>query len=337
MSTSTKQQVVTYLDVNAIQPNPYQPRRTFDQNKLEELAESIERQGLIQPITVLEKLTQDGIVYELVAGERRLRAVRDILGKSRIQVIISKEIKSTEHQEEAALVENIQRDDLSPMEVAVAIKNLIDRQGLTQEQAAKRLGKSRPEVANLLRLLKLPDAVKDMVANGQLEKTKAWKMTRIEDDKKVIDLAKKAINNNWNLVKINDEVEKIINKDVNPAANKEVKSRTLTSDKSKPAIPFHVLVTLDDKEQFDQFVAYLIEQGFKCHVGTEIKQALKPVPESVVQNSNPPLNLDDEDDLTQIIGDLDADQQQALLDGYSETERESGMDESQSDGVDQDE
>ena len=337
MSTSTKQQVVTYLDVNAIQPNPYQPRRTFDQNKLEELAESIERQGLIQPITVLEKLTQDGIVYELVAGERRLRAVRDILGKSRIQVIISKEIKSTEHQEEAALVENIQRDDLSPMEVAVAIKNLIDRQGLTQEQAAKRLGKSRPEVANLLRLLKLPDAVKDMVANGQLEKTKAWKMTRIEDDKKVIDLAKKAINNNWNLVKINDEVEKIINKDVNPAANKEVKSRTLTSDKSKPAIPFHVLVTLDDKEQFDQFVAYLIEQGFKCHVGTEIKQALKPVPESVVQNSNPPLNLDDEDDLTQIIGDLDADQQQALLDGYSETERESGMDESQSDGVGQDE
>jgi ParB family chromosome partitioning protein len=158
-----------------IRPNPRQPRAEFDEGALSELAASIRAQGVIQPLLV--RHLPDG-EFELVAGERRLRAAEQA-GLKQVPVFV-REI-SDEESLELALVENIQRDDLSPLEEAAAFQRLIDEFGHTQEEIAERVGKSRPAVANALRLLRLPESIRHDLARGRLTAGHARVLLSIDD------------------------------------------------------------------------------------------------------------------------------------------------------------
>lgn len=150
-------------NISQIIPNKHQPRLMFDQEELTELAESIRDNGVIQPL-IVSRMTKKK--YELIAGERRLRASK-MAGLKTVPVIV-REISSDDELLEFALIENIQRTDLNPLEEAEAYRKLIDKFGLTQEEAAKKVGKNRSTVTNALRLLQLPEYVKEDLLSGQL-------------------------------------------------------------------------------------------------------------------------------------------------------------------------
>lgn len=161
--TSADDASVTSLPLREIEPDPEQPRKTFDETALAELSQSIAENGLLQPIAVRPKKAGPG--YIIIAGERRWRASR-MAGLDEVPVLV-KEV--TDEQAAAlALIENLQREDLDPIEEAEGCQQLIDKYGLTQETAAKRLGKSRSALANTLRLLSLPDPVREQVRTGKL-------------------------------------------------------------------------------------------------------------------------------------------------------------------------
>ena len=149
---------VTTVKLRNIQPNPFQPRTEFDEEKLTELAESIKQQGVIQPLIV----EQDRDVYTIIAGERRFRAAR-MAGLSEVPVILRK--FTDDEKLEIALIENIQREDLNPIEEAKAYRKLMERNKLSQDSLAKKIGKKRSTVANSMRLLKLPEDMQDSIVN----------------------------------------------------------------------------------------------------------------------------------------------------------------------------
>jgi len=163
------------IEVDRILPNPYQPREDFDQASLEELKRSISEKGVIQPITV--RRYESG--YQLIAGERRLRVVKE-LGYRTIPAFIV-DVKSDSELLELALVENIQREDLNPIDLARAYQRLIDECHLTQEQVAQKVGKDRTTITNFLRLLKLPSEIKDSVRTGAISMGHARALLSIED------------------------------------------------------------------------------------------------------------------------------------------------------------
>ena len=167
---------VTELKLTEIEPNRFQPRRSFDDEALGELADSIKQHGLLQPITV-RPLPNFG--YQIVAGERRWRASR-LAGLESVPVII-REMSDRECME-LAIVENLQREDLGPVEEAKAFRSLIDSYGLTQEQVAAAVGKSRPVIANSLRLLKLPAEVLEMLESGEITSGHARAVLAIDDE-----------------------------------------------------------------------------------------------------------------------------------------------------------
>jgi len=148
-------------EISRIDPNPYQPRIRFSDAELSELAQSIEKQGVLQPLLV----RRSGSGYELISGERRLRAAK-IAGLQKVPVVL-KEVSTTDSLE-ISIIENIQREDLNPLEEAEAYQRLISEFGLTQEQAASRVGKSRSAVTNILRLRQLPQPIKDSIQDGTL-------------------------------------------------------------------------------------------------------------------------------------------------------------------------
>lgn len=157
----TEEQITT-LPLQKVEPNPLQPRKLFDEEELQVLADSIAQHGVIQPLTV--RKGENGF-YQIIAGERRWRAAR-LAGLRTVPVTVIECDDRTAM--ELALIENLQRQDLNPMEEAMGYKQLMEEYGLTQEQAAARVGKSRPAVANALRLLALPDEVRAMVEEGTL-------------------------------------------------------------------------------------------------------------------------------------------------------------------------
>lgn len=177
---------IEYIDINDIKPNSNQPRKTFDEDKLQELAASIEEHGLIQPV-VLRKVKRG---YEIVAGERRWRAAR-IIGIREIPCIV-KELSDEENML-LAIIENMQREDLNPIEEAEGISQMIDTYGLTQEQVSKSVGKSRPYIANSLRLLTLAAPVRRYVSEGELSAGHARALAVIKDEDKQISLAEAAV------------------------------------------------------------------------------------------------------------------------------------------------
>ena len=178
---------ITRLPLAKLEPRRDQPRTNFDQEKLEELAESIREHGLIQPITV--RPVSDGF-YQIIAGERRWRAARKA-GLYDVPVnIIDADDRETE---ELALIENLQREDLNPIEEARGYQQLMKKFDLTQEQVADRVGKSRPVVANSLRLLRLPDAVIVLTESGKLSLSHARALLEVKDPQWQTDIAIKAV------------------------------------------------------------------------------------------------------------------------------------------------
>ncbi len=149
------------IEINKIKTNPYQPRKHFDEESIKELANSIKKHGLMQPIIVIENNDE----YILVAGERRLRAIKS-LGENKIKAIVSD--ISLKDLREYALIENIQREDLNALEIASSLKALIDEFGFTHEELAKNIGKSRAYISNMLRLLNLPEKVKEKLAQNKI-------------------------------------------------------------------------------------------------------------------------------------------------------------------------
>jgi len=177
---------VVELEIGAIRPNPHQPRKEFDQARLEELALSIQEHGIVQPIVV--RKVEDG--YEIVAGERRWRAAQ-MAGLTKVPAIV-REFTEAERME-IALIENLQREDLNPIEEAEAYRTLMESFGLTQEALARRLGRSRAQVANTLRLLQLPERVQEEVRAGRLSMGHAKVLCGVEDPERVVALAEKVI------------------------------------------------------------------------------------------------------------------------------------------------
>lgn len=175
-----------YIDINDIKPNAAQSRKVFDEDKLEELAESIDRHGLIQPV-VLRSAVQG---YEIVAGERRWRAAR-MVGLKEIPCIV-KELTDEENML-LSIIENMQREDLNPIEEAEGLKQMIDTYGLTQEQVSRGVGKSRPYITNSLRLLKLPERIRYLTAEGSLSVGHARALAAIRDEALQQKLAERAV------------------------------------------------------------------------------------------------------------------------------------------------
>lgn len=181
----------TELEIGAIRPNPLQPRHHFDSESLAELRDSIRQHGVIQPIVVRRRA--DG--FELVAGERRWRASR-LAGLTRIPAIVRENLDDRAMLE-LALVENVQRQDLDPIERAKAFEQLRRVLGMTQEQVADRVGLRRPTVANLVRLLELPESVQALVSGGQLTMGHARALLGAKDPTSQLELAKAAVAEHW--------------------------------------------------------------------------------------------------------------------------------------------
>ena len=181
------------LPINEIYPNPFQPRLEFSEEELTELSQSIAENGLIQPIIVRKS---DIIGYELIAGERRLRACKR-LGMIEIPAVV-KEVTDQESRKQA-IIENLQRSNLNPIEEAKAYRNLIDELAYSHEELAKAMGKSRPYISNALRLLQLPQEIQRSIEKGNLSQGHARALLAIEDPKKQLSIFQQVLNEKWSV------------------------------------------------------------------------------------------------------------------------------------------
>ena len=216
------------LKLNDIEPNRAQPRKSFDEEALEELANSISTHGVIQPLLV-RPLADGG--YQLIAGERRWRASR-MAGLTEVPVVI-REMSDSEAME-LALVENLQREDLNPIEEAQGLALLMETYGLTQEQAAKRVGKSRPAVANSMRLLSLPQDVLAMVERGELSAGHARTILALENAEQITALANEIIKKNLSVRETERAVKALLKGDAKK--EKRVKKRDTYYDEVELAV-----------------------------------------------------------------------------------------------------
>ncbi len=197
------------IRISSIEPRRDQPRKNFDREALEALADSIATHGVLQPIIVRENEKMSG-TYEIIAGERRWRASQ-MAGLSEIPAIVfdGDELKAAQ----VALVENIQREDLNPVEEAFGYSALIERYGLTQEQVAKQVGKSRSAVANTLRLVDLPDEVLEMLKDGELSAGHARALLALDDDDAIVELANKVVEKEMSVREVENAVKRVKEKE----------------------------------------------------------------------------------------------------------------------------
>lgn len=219
LSTST-------LPINDIIPNKDQPRKTFDEAALEELADSIRQHGVLQPLLV-RPLTTGG--YQLVAGERRWRASR--MAELKEVPVIVKELDDTEAMQ-IAIIENLQREDLNPIEEAEGLQALIDKCGFTQEEAAASVGKSRPAITNSLRLLRLPEEVRDMTKNGDISAGHARALLAFESDALMLEVAKQIVSKKLTV----RDVEKMAKRPAAKASQRSAKRRDSFYDEVELAL-----------------------------------------------------------------------------------------------------
>lgn len=217
--TKTKDEQIKKIDISDIKPNPYQPRKTFDENHLNDLADSIKQYGILQPI-VLRKTVQG---YYIVVGERRFRASK-IAGLKYVSAII-KDL-TDEDMMELAVIENLQREDLNAIEEAESYQRLMTDLKITQQEVAKRLSKSRPYIANMLRLLHLPKKIADMVKDGRLRSAHGRTLLAIKDEQQMLRLAKRVVKEKWSV--------RYLENHVNELKNVSSKSETDKVDITKP-------------------------------------------------------------------------------------------------------
>ncbi|MEA4846792.1 MAG: ParB/RepB/Spo0J family partition protein [Clostridiaceae bacterium] len=208
----TDRNSIIEIKITDIEANDKQPRKAFDDETLGDLSESIKEHGVVQPI-IVRKL---GSGYQIIAGERRWRASR-LAGKKTIPAIV-KDCSNLEVME-LALIENLQREDLNSIEEATAYKSLIEEYNMTQEEISKKIGKSRPSIANSLRLLQLPQEIKNMISEGKISQGHARALLAIAGEKKQLDMAEKIIAQQLNvrqIEKLAKETKHINKKEVLP-------------------------------------------------------------------------------------------------------------------------
>lgn len=208
---------VTMIKLDEIRSNPYQPRKTFNEDSLKELAISIKEYGVVQPVIVKKSIKG----YELIAGERRCKASR-LAGLTEIPAII-KDFTDQEMME-IALIENIQREDLNAIDEAKSVLNIIKLRGMTQEEFANKFGKSRSYITNLLGLLNLPDSIQAMLINKELSTSHARVLSKLEDQTQIEELANKVVKENLN---VRDLEQLVSNKDI-------VKRKPIASVEKEP-------------------------------------------------------------------------------------------------------
>ena len=235
---------VRMLPIRLIDPNRDQPRRSFDEAALEELAASIRAVGVIQPVIV----QQAGERYTIIAGERRYRASR-LAGLEEIPAIVRD--WDAQRRLEAALIENLQRDDLNPVEEAMGVRRLMDEAGLTQELVAQRLGKSRPAVANLLRLLTLPESVLALLKAGKLSAGHARALVTV-DPARQVQLANLTVQQGWSV----RQLERICAQPVKPPRPRVVRDAQIGELESMARELFGTRVKLDGNADSGRITLY---------------------------------------------------------------------------------
>lgn len=185
--TATNEEIFE-VPLTELRPNPYQPRKVFDETALQELSDSIKKNGVFQPIIIKKSIKG----YEIIAGERRYRAAK-LAGLEKIPAIIR---DFTEQQMiEIAVLENLQRENLNAIEEALAYRNMIEKLGITQEELSHRVSKSRSHITNIIGLLRLPKEVQQMIATNQISMGHARVLSKLEDDEKIIELAHQIVEN----------------------------------------------------------------------------------------------------------------------------------------------
>lgn len=241
------------LPIADIRPNPYQPRKEFDAEAMQELADSIREQGVFQPI-IVRRSTIKG--YELVAGERRLRASK-LAGKTTIPAIVREYAEEVMIQ--VAVVENLQREDLRPLDEAMAYKTLMDSLHLNQEEVAQKVGKSRPYIANYLRLLALPMDVQQYVQQGELSAGHARTLLGLKDTSKISPLAKKVVEEGMTVRALEELVQQL-----NQPEEKQSKPK-----KVKPQKPLYIVES--EERLMDKFgtTVQIVEKGEKGKIEIE--------------------------------------------------------------------
>lgn len=240
LETIKDYETVEHIALDDVRPNPYQPRKVFDEAALEELAASIKETGVFQPV-ILRKSAVKG--YEIVAGERRVRASK-LAGKTTIPAIVRQLDESL--MIEIAIIENLQRENLNPLEEAQAYANLMQKLNLTQEQVAEKLGKSRPYIANYLRLLTLPSGVKELLDKNALSMGQARTLLGLTNSEDMMKLANRAIKEQLTVRQLEDLVTQA--KQVTPLLKKRPK---------KPLKPAFVVES--EEKLIDKF-------GTSCHI-----------------------------------------------------------------------
>lgn len=257
---------VLFINPQQITANPYQPRNYFEQNKLAELAASIKIHGIINPL-IITRVSDDR--YELISGERRLRAALD-LGLAEVPAIV----RQADNLEklELALIENIQREDLNPIELARGYRRLIDEFSLTQKKLSKKVGKSRPQVANTLRLLGLPPEIQDSLIKGEISEGHAKVILSLTDRISQLDLWKKIVLNNLTVRIAERELRHIENKrygrkvpirDVNLSALEErLEEKFSTRVVIKGSMQKgQIIIDYFSREELDRIVADIDKKG----------------------------------------------------------------------------
>lgn len=231
------------LKISELEPNRNQPRKEFDERALTELAESIKQHGLIQPILVRPIL---GGGYQIVAGERRYRASR-MAGLTEVPVTIRE--LTEEETMEIALIENLQRENLNPLEEALGYQSLMEEYELSQEQVAEAVGKSRPAIANTLRLLNLPKAVTELIKDGKISAGHGRALLALEDDEEKIRIANAIVDEDLSV----RQVEKMTKK----------KPEKSTETKPEPIVPYYKMVEQSLAENLGKKVKVSAQKGKK--------------------------------------------------------------------------
>ena len=202
--TATNEEIIE-INLDELRANPYQPRKVFNDEALRDLSESIKEHGVFQPIIVKKSIKG----YEIIAGERRVRASR-IAGLTKIPAIIRN--LNDEQMMEIALLENLQRENLSSIEEAIAYKSMIEKLSLTQDELSKKVGKSRSHITNTLGLLRLPKEVQVMVANNQLSMGHARVLSKLENEQKILEMAHEIVERKIPVRELEQETEKEVKK-----------------------------------------------------------------------------------------------------------------------------
>jgi len=260
---TAKETDIVLIPINEIRPNPYQPRKYFGQHALEEMAQSIKEHGVLEPVIVKKSIKG----YELVAGERRTKASL-LAGLDSVPAIV-KDFSDLDMMD-IALLENIQREDLSPIEIAEGFRKYIERTNITQEQMAQKFGKSRSYITNLLGLLNLPHEVRSMIDRNEISTSHARVLSKMEDNKLIMELADKIIKEGLSV----RDIERI--------------SKSPTIEKRKP-------VNRSDNKKNAKIIIY--ENALRDMIGTKV----------VISKNKITIPYDSEPDLNRILEILKVD------------------------------